>query len=614
MSGQIGKDKKYWTLDGWLVAIIILATFLNIYGIWQKNYVNSYYTSAVFSMMQSFHNFFFAAFDPAGFVTVDKPPVAFWLQTISASLFGLHGWSVILPQALAGIGSVILIYVLLKPTFGQGAARIGALIMACTPVAVAVSRTNNVDSLLVFILLSATCLLFKGVKNRKWGWIVTAFAVVGLGFNTKMLEAYMILPAFYLYFFFAFREEIKKKIKVLVLATAALIFVSFSWAVAVDSIPAQDRPYIGSSQSNSVIDETFGYNGISRLTGGVGGSPRESGLFNTGTAGVLRLFSSQLSGQISWLLPFALMAGLSILSVKGRKITLQHEEVIFWLAWLIPVMGFFSIASFFHPYYLITLAPPIASLSGAGWSELLKFYQERSQGKRWLLPLVLLGNAIFEFYILWPYRSQIGLYWIIGAGIVGVVCFILLCLPGKKAFKTQVAAGGMFVVLLAAPLYWAATPLLYGGIDIMPEAGPQLKVSGSAAKTPGLLGEAVDHKLLSYVTEHNAGEQYLLAMDNSALTVAPYILQTGKAVMAMGGFSGTDPILTEEKLRELVADKKIRFFLLSSQSYAADNQEVVQWICKNGQEVPQAMWQSGTNTLRGGISKSARLYEINING
>ncbi|ULL15496.1 hypothetical protein DVH26_14220 [Paenibacillus sp. H1-7] len=135
-------------VDMALVGIALLSAFLNLFEIWKETYVNAYYTAAVTSMLQSFHNFFYASFDPAGYVTVDKPPVTFWVQTASAAVFGMHGWSVILPQALAGIGSVLLIYVLLKPSFGIGAARLGALAMACTPVLTAVARTNNVDSLL----------------------------------------------------------------------------------------------------------------------------------------------------------------------------------------------------------------------------------------------------------------------------------------------------------------------------------------------------------------------------------------------------------------------------------------------------------------------------------
>lgn len=258
---------KVKRIDPLLIGAALLAGFLNIYGIWKDQYANAYYTAAVTSMLQSFHNFFFASFDPGGFVTVDKPPVAFWVQTLFASVFGVHGWSVILPQALAGIGSVFLIYVLVKPTFGQTAARIAALVFACTPIAAAVSRTNNVDSLLVFTLLLATWLLFRAVKTGYPIWFITAFGLIGLGFNIKMLQAYMVLPAFYMFYWLAFKVNWKRKLAILAASTAALLILSFSWAIIVDSIPQSDRPYIGSSQTNSVLELAFGYNGLSRLTG-----------------------------------------------------------------------------------------------------------------------------------------------------------------------------------------------------------------------------------------------------------------------------------------------------------------------------------------------------------
>lgn len=421
-----------------LIGIAGLSAFLNIYGIWNDQYANTYYTAAVTSMLQSFHNFFYASFDPAGFIAVDKPPAAFWVQTLFAYIFGVHGWSVILPQALAGAGSVLLMYYLIRPTFGKTAARLAGLVMACTPIAVAVSRTNNIDSLLVFTLLLATWMLFRGIRNQRLSWVLGAFAMIGVGFNEKMLQAYMAVPAFYLFYLLAFKCRWKKKLAILAAATAIMVGVSLSWAVVVDSIPKENRPYIGSSQTNSVLELALGYNGISRLAGepgpngggpsntrqtqnygsmapggstteglypndngspgysgngtagqmpgpggdgpqgkmagpGGGGPPGQGGggppgrggggMFGTGQAGPLRLFQTELSGQVSWLLPFVAFACVGLLAgLRLRKpLTGKQNESLFWLAWLIPAMAFFSVAGFFHQYYLIMLAPPIAA-------------------------------------------------------------------------------------------------------------------------------------------------------------------------------------------------------------------------------------------------------------
>ncbi|MGE6771698.1 ArnT family glycosyltransferase, partial [Bacillus velezensis] len=254
-------------LDIVLIGILSAAAALNMYGIWQDDAANQYYLAAVKSMTQSFHNFFYASFDPSGFVTVDKPPVALWIQTIFALVFGVHTWSVILPQALAGLGSVLLLYFMIKPSFGTGAARIAAFVMALTPIAAAVSRTNNLDSMLVFTLLLGSWCLMRAVKRGKIIWLLSAFALVGLAFNMKMMQAYIVLPAFLLFYLIASHTSIKKKLISLLASSAVLLALSVSWAAAVDSISASSRPYIGSSQTNSVLELAFGYNGTERLLG-----------------------------------------------------------------------------------------------------------------------------------------------------------------------------------------------------------------------------------------------------------------------------------------------------------------------------------------------------------
>lgn len=662
-----------------LIVIVLLAACLNMFNIWSDQTANAYYTSAVTSMLQNFHNFFFASLDPGGFVTVDKPPVTFWIQTISAYIFGVHGWSVILPQALAGVGSVLLMYKLVKPTFGQTAARLTSLIFACTPIAAAVSRTNNVDSLLVFTLVLATWMLFKGIRKEKWIWIIAAFGVIGVAFNMKMLQAYMVLPAFYLFYLLAAKVNWKKKLSVMAVASVVLIVISVSWAVIVDSIPSENRPYIGSSQTNSVLELAFGYNGISRLTGnkgmggggpgipggpggewpagqqmqsqtnqtrndggglqngGPGGGPMGDGkggggAFNTGQAGPLRLFQSELSGQISWLLPFVGFASVGLLAgIRRRKpLTTKQQETLFWLAWLIPGMVFFSVAGFFHQYYLIMLAPPIAAIAGAGWVELWNQYRNKDGWRTWLLPAAILATTAFELYIITPYNLQIGRGWAIGVGAAGGIVSLILLLAAKKEAISRTAAIAGMLVLLITPLYWAATPLLYGGNSMIPSAGPELKSSSGQGPggggNPGMMGRTnhVDTKLVEYLHANQTGEKFLFATAE-ANTAESYIIKTGEAVMAMGGFSGSDPILTVEKLKQMVDKKQVKYFLLSSGSGFGGGRggstEVTTWIKENSTIVPTTEWQSDRSqdskrsqddvTGMRAMGNSMTLYKIN---
>ncbi|PTU26592.1 mannosyltransferase [Bacillus subtilis] len=661
------KTKRF---DAALILILLTAAFLNMYNIWQDDTANQYYLAAVKSMTQSFHNFFYASFDPSGFVTVDKPPVVLWVQTIFALIFGVHTWSVILPQALAGVGSVFLLYRMIKPTFGVGAARIAALVMALTPIAAAVSRTNNIDSMLVFTLLLGSACLLKAVKQGKLVWLLTAFALIGLAFNMKMMQAFMVLPAFVIFYLIASRVALKKKIGSLILSLVLLTGLSLSWAVAVDSISPSSRPYVGSSQTNSVLELAFGYNGTERLlgqttglakgdmnaagggnmqnqdnmqapngngssfsqngnqsfgnhsqapqppngqtgasNGGGGTSPpggngpgnggpgggggKSMNMFGTGDAGPLRLFQSALSGQISWMLPFALiglLGGIVSWYRDRRGQAAEMKETLFWTAWLVPVAGFFSIAGFFHQYYLIMLAPPIAALSGIGWHSMYRLYKNNKDWSSYLLPAAVLITSAFQVYILSAYTSQIGSVWMYVLGLLGLgITLALLILKRNHPFSKQLTILSLCILLLT-PVYWSATPLLYGGNSVLPESGPQLK---SSANGGNMFSSEVDSGLLSYLRKHNTGEEYLFAT-LTTVTAAPYIINENESVMAMGGFNGTDPILTVSELKKLIKEGKVKYFLLSENN--SGNSELVSWIKKNGKEISSEEYSSSSNS------------------
>ncbi|MCY8542888.1 glycosyltransferase family 39 protein [Bacillus haynesii] len=692
-------------LDVILVLILLAALILNTYNIWQDDASNQYYLAAVKSMTQSFHNFFFASFDSSGFVSVDKPPLVLWIQTIFAKIFGVHTWSVILPQALAGAGSVYLLYALIKPKFGKGAARISALVMALTPIAVAVSRTNNVDSMLVFTLLLGTWCLMKAVKQGRLTWLLAAFGLIGLGFNMKMLQAFMVLPAFLLFYLIAAHAKWKKKIVSAVLSLIVLTGVSLSWALAVDYTSADSRPYVGSSQTNSVLELAFGYNGTERLLGQTtgnargdmngfggdmqqpngnaqaqngnsssngsngqngmmhppstgsttngntqtqdgnsssGGSNGQNGamqppaaggatdgssqgangssqpptgggpgggqgggqsmnMFGTGDAGPLRLFQSALSGQISWMLPFALfgLLGMIISWFRSREKTGEMKETIFWAAWLVPVAGFFSIACFFHHYYLIMLAPPIAALSGIGWYAMYGLYKNHKDWASYLLPAAVLTTAAFQVYILSAYTNQIGSAWMYVMGIVGLgVTIALLMLKRSHPFGKQLTIISLCVLLLA-PVYWSATPILYGGNSVLPESGPQLQRSNGG----GMFSSDVDTGLLTYLREHHTGEEYLFAT-LTTVTAAPYIINADENVMALGGFNGTDPILSVSELKNLVKEGKVKYFLISDDN--SGNSELVSWIKENGTEISSDQYRSTTNSTDSSAQQGTR--------
>ncbi|WP_458110356.1 ArnT family glycosyltransferase [Bacillus zhangzhouensis] len=657
------KNRK---IDSMLLMILLIAGFLYTYQIWQNDSANQYYLAAVKSMSKSFHHFFYASFDATGFLSIDKPPVVLWIQTISALIFGFHTWSVILPQALAGIGSVLLLYLMIKPTFGQGAARVSAAVMALTPIAAAVSRTNNIDSMLVFTLLVGAYFLMRAVKSGRLRWLLMAFVLIAIGFNMKMLQAFMVLPAFMFYYFIAARVSLQKKLLSLLCSLAVLVSLSLSWAVAVDMTAEGHRPYVGSSQTNSVLELAFGYNGTERLLGqttgksfgesnqqagammpdssGIGGtsgdqfnrnqpppsqnqmmpphqgpdgappgsslSGQSMNMYGTGNPGVFRLFQSALSGQISWMLPFALfgLLGMIISWWKERNSQLNEwKQTIFWTVWLIPVAGFFSIAGFFHHYYLIMLAPPIAALCGIGAKKMSELFTANKGMSAYLLPAAIAVTAIFQGYILSNYITQISSVWMYTIAIAGLsIAILLLVYREKQLIKKRLMIIALTTLLLI-PGYWAATPIIYGGNSVLPEAGIQL----SSSRGGNMFTSSVDQGLLTYLKTHQTGETYLFAT-LTTVTAAPYIIDEDENVMALGGFNGTDPILTVNKLKALVQQRKVKYFLLPDNQSA--NSDLVNWIKSHGTVISTEEYKGySSSTVQGMPSESSQnetLYRV----
>ncbi|OIK11811.1 glycosyltransferase family 39 protein [Bacillus sp. MUM 13] len=697
-------------MDFLLMLIILLSVFLNFYNLKNAG-SNSYYSVAVKSMMTNFHAFFYASYDPAGFITVDKPPVALWIQTLCALIFGFSDFSVLLPEAAAGVFSVFLLYGIVKPYFGRTAALLSSLVLACSPIFVAVVRTNNVDSILISVLLLAAWVLMKSVQKEKPSWLMLSLVLLGIGFNVKMLQAFMVLPAFYLFYWIYVKIEWKKRFLHLFIATLVLFAVSLSWTIAVDSVPQNKRPYIGSSQTNSVLELALGYNGISRLTGqnnGMnnqskqqntnledsfsgfqshnGGNPgydgqdniqkgpanmmrpvQSGGMFGTGNPGVQRLFSKELSGQISFLLPFVLftMIGLIVTYRKGKVVTRQHKFALFWLAWLIPMMVFFSIAGFFHQYYLSMMAPSIAALTGIGWTVLWKLFRENEGMGRWLLPGGILASLLFEGLIVYQNKESVSLGWVFAAIVAGLLLFVTLAVfRGHKRYSRCLALASIFS-LLAIPAYWTWITINKAGNAMIPSAGPSASFAGRNGFKPdggqgrgrvlhlekgqfanGNAGfshqrtqqgsvpedsapskypksnlngtppfwkmeDKTDSKLLSFLKKNRNSETYILAVQSSQ-EADSIMLQTDYAVMAMGGFSGNDPALTPGRLAKLAQSGKVKYFLISENGRGGDNQgKVNEWIRKHSRAVPESEWKSSKKSGMVPFSRkgSQSLYE-----
>ena len=575
--------------------IILLSLLLNFFHLGQNHFAdittgaNSYYAAAVKSMSLNWHNFFFVAFDPQGFLAIDKPPLGFWLQVLSTRIFGFSAWSLLLPEALAGVGAVAVLYMLVRRVFGPGAGLIAALALTLTPISVVTSRNNTIDSLLILTLLSAAWALSIAVESGSLRWLLLSAFLVGLGFNIKMLEAYVILPAFGLVYLLGAPKSWRARVLHLALALVVLLVVSFAWISIVDLTPATQRPYVSSTQHDSELELALGYNGLSRAFGVGAGNLKSSsaqggastvnattllvlfGLVATGRPGPLRLWGSQLGGQIGWLLLFAIFGLVAVIKWKKPSLPRRaYEQGLFlWIAWFLTLLLFFSFALFDHAYYMVTFAPAICALVGIGGVAMYRAYRERSGWRAWLLPLALLATALSQEGVLFvfPYWNAVLAPVVLGLSLLSLLVLIIARLaPRLPQLRLALPFATLgLIALLLAPTLWSVLPLASGDDTVDPVAGPPHAVNAFTIIVHAFLPESANAQpeLVHYLLAHQGQARYLVATVN-APTAAPFILDTGKAAMALGGFNGFDTTLTVQQVAAQVAQGNVRFFLLPS--------------------------------------------------
>lgn len=649
---MLNKKMKFTGENILLLLILVLSAILNFANLGIEGNANTFYAAGVKSMMMNFKNFFFASFDPAGFVTIDKPPVGFWIQTISAKIFGFSGWSIILPQALAGVISVGIIYHIVKRSFGTSAGLIAALCLAVTPISVAAGRNNTIDNLLVLPLLLACWAALIAAEKGKTKYLMLSLVLVGIGFNIKMVEAYMVAPAIYITYLLASNMNFKKKIRDLVLGTVVLLVVSLSWAVAADLIPAGSRPYIGSSTNNTVMQLIIGHNGLERIGLGkkiAGRSQKQQGIFksessknnnrnrintsnknmqyagggqagmrSSSNSGIFRLFAKgNMSDQISWLLLFAIIGFVAASIQEKLKAPFDNKRklsLILWIMWLLPEFIYFSFSkNITHTYYLTTMAPSIAALTGIGLSAMYEFYK-KGESKSWILPIALIANGCAEMLILsYNYNRSNGYRIIIlVTGILCIVSSIILCMvnltrikressyKGNTTALSKVLISAAFTGVLIAPTVWSFTPMFYKMNGSSPSAGLELASSNEQRNS----GTGNNSKLIKFLENNKTNEKYLVAVPSANSYGSDLILKTGEPVMAIGGFSGSDPILTVEKFKKLVDSGALRYALVNTDNNRGfggaggnnSNNNIMNWIKENGKVVPNSKWNNSNTS------------------
>jgi 4-amino-4-deoxy-L-arabinose transferase-like glycosyltransferase/glycosyltransferase involved in cell wall biosynthesis len=581
-------------------AIGVLAAVLYTWQLGRVGWGNAYYAAAVKSATVSWKAFFFGSLDPGSFITVDKPPAALWVQALSARIFGFSPWSLLIPEAVGGVASVLILHRVVRKWAGDVAAHLAALGLALTPVAVLMFRYNNPDALLTFLCVAAAWALWSSIETGRWRGLLLSAVLLGLAFDTKMLQALVVLPAFFLAYMLFGPLGLGRR--VIRLATAGVVMLASAswWVAAVALWPAAARPYIGSTTDNSIVGLILGYNGLSRIFGNGGGGPGGgaggSGAPSfAGAASWLRMFNPLVGGQISWLIPLAGVGLCGGLVLALRRRPRSRSELAGWTVWggwaLVMLAVFSRAEGIFHPYYTVQAAPAVAALAGAGSVALWRL----GRGDRrfaFLLPAAVAGTGIWALALL--DRTPGYATWLTPAVLVATAVATVALAAGlygrRQAIALAGACAGAFA-LLAGPAAYSLTTIANPASGALASAGPSTVGTGGAGFGPAAFalrtgtgstgtgatlgrgaapgvgsgpgGSSTASKaLVSYLESHRGGAEYIVAGFTSSATDS-IIIESGDPVVTIGGFNGSDPTPTLAGFVQMVRKGEVRYVLIS---------------------------------------------------
>ena len=614
-----------------LLALLVATALLYLVGLSRNGWANEFYAAAVQAGTRSWKAFLFGSVDSSNFITVDKTPLFLWPMELTARVFGLNSWTLLIPQALEGVATVGVLYTTVRRWFGPAAGIIAGTVMAVTPVATLMFRFDNPDAMLVLLMTLAAYATTRAIESGRTRWIALAGALLGLGYLAKMLQAFLVLPGLALAYLICGKPKLGKRIWQL-LAGAAALLVASGWWVAIDLLtPAADRPYVGGSTDNSILNLTFSYNGLGRLTGE--GGPGGGGGFG-GATGLTRLFQADMGGQIAWLLPAALIALAVMLWVSRRAARTDRTRAaaLLWGGWLLVTALVFSFMSgIIHPYYTVALAPAIAALVGIGASGLWQIRHTL------LARAALFAGLVVTAAVAWVLldRSPSWFPWlrvVIVVAAVGAAGLILagpVVRPATARGRVALAAvaGSLALVAgLAGPLVYSLDTAATAHSGSIPSAGPTVASSSggpgggsfpgggslpdggtvrgrtggsgepgsgefpgrsgaeglpSSGELPGGAGRAESGRTgfrsggtaggpggattsaaLSKLLETGAsGYKWAAATVSSTSAASLELNSNGVPVMAIGGFTGSDPAPSLAEFKKLVAEHEIRYFV-----------------------------------------------------
>ncbi|WP_375497260.1 glycosyltransferase family 39 protein [uncultured Jatrophihabitans sp.] len=631
--------------------LLVGTVLLYLVNLSVSGWANQFYAAAAQAGAKSWKAFLFGSLDQSNFITVDKPPASLWVMDLSVKLFGVNSWSVLAPQALEGVAAVALLYAAVKRVSGPTAGLLAGAALATTPVATLMFRFNNPDALLVLLMTAAGYATVRAIEHARMRWIVLVGVLIGFAFLTKMLQGLLVVPGFGIAYLVAAPTTVRNRLLHLLAGLGALVVSAGWWVVLVELWPAGSRPYIGGSTNNSILELVFGYNGIGRLTGSnnngaVGGRGRAAtgGGFSSGETGLTRLFGSEMGSQISWLLLAALIAIVALAWVTWRRPRTDalRASLIVWGGWLLVTGVVLSFASgIIHPYYVVALAPAIAALVGIGVLELWRRRAETNGVARWTLAAFVAATGWWTYVLLGRASWHPELRWI----VLLTAALTVLALFVTKLARAWIVAPLLALTLLIAPTAYALQTASTGHTGALPSAGPATSggfgggrggFGGTGAGFPGggtggfggfpggttngttggtatggfpgfpgggtrptggfggrgggmggLGGATTVSSALTNALKADASAYSWVAATTSDNEAASLELATGRSVMALGGYNGTDDAITLAQFKALVAAGKVHYYVADAQGFigstAANTSTayaIQQWVTK----------------------------------
>jgi 4-amino-4-deoxy-L-arabinose transferase-like glycosyltransferase len=556
-----------------LVVLLVATGASFLWGLDRNGWANPYYSAAAQAGSQDWKAFFFGSLDAGNLITIDKPPLSIWIMSLSVRLFGLNSWAILVPQALMGVTTTWLIYKIIRRSHPAAPALLGGLIYATTPVVVLMSRYNNPEPLMGLLTVAAVYFIIRTFEDNRWSWYLLAGTALGLAFMAKQIQAFLPIPALVLAVLLFGAGTVASRLVRLLGAHLALIISGGWWMAVVDLTPPENRPYVGGSASNSVLELTLDYNGLARFLR-FSADP-QSGQAVPATSenqdgGLARLFNANFAPEGAWLLFTALICALALV-VLWRQAAMDRAASglmtvgVVWLVTVYAVLSFMGTMT--HTYYVFSLGGPMAVVVPLG---VFLLWTQRNRAIPRVLGAVLLIGTGYVGFRIFQYSDDWG-FWppaVVGATVVATAGWLLARSPSQRLATLAIVT----VALVMAPLATDVITLA------KPHAGTN-PLSGPVANNPQALsahleaarrGEPPLARHLGFGVEPSAVVSALLresdgaewaAATYTAQNAAQYQLASQRPVIALGGWLGNDPAPTFEQFKALVADRRIAFFI-----------------------------------------------------